>query len=308
MSYGELEKKVIELAAEHPVNIESIQALFDQGADPNAFDEYDESDPEDYELLFTACFDFYNAPNLYALLECFLKNGLDIKKYAERIISDLIYLGENDRFKMVQLIFDSLPGKIAMEKALESIAGEASFYNCNQEFYDGKRSPDWESNELYGLYELIKAYAIGEEYDGFKQLPDVINQKLISISVAGDWILADEEKMVYRYKDNTVFMIIQMEQDTLFIKNGFTAFINNNSNMKKQQNTFTLYAEDILKGEIVEKVCFNHYSINITDRRPQDGRIWLLSGKTVTLELSGGKEIVFVADIDSKNDTVFIHV
>lgn len=308
MSYSELENRIIELAGENPINIDEVKKLFDQGADPNAVDGWDENEQDYDDILFTDCTTLFDAPDYYQLLECFLKNGLDIKKYAERIIGDLIYMGDNDRFRLIQRIFDSLPERVSMQKALESVGEEASFYNCNPEFYKGNKSPEWESNDLEGMYELILAYENGDDYDGFKKLPEEINQKLLSVSVSGEVLQADEEKMVYRYKDNTVYMIIEMEQDTLIIKNGYAAFINSKEKFPKQKNAFTLYAESILKGEDVEQVSLHPYSFNVTDRYPEDGRVWYLDGRTLTVELSGGKKIVFTTSIDTDNDTVFLQV
>lgn len=308
MSYTEYENRIIELASEHPVNIDKIQECFDLGADPNALDSWSESDQDYLDFLFTDCFTLFDAPDLYPLLRCFLKNGLDINRFAEMIISDIIYLADNDRFRMIQLIFDSLSEKVSMQKALESVGDEASFYNCNPEFYKGKKTPEWESNDLDGLYEMIDAYEKGEAYDGFRKLPEVLNQKLLSISSSGDWISADTEKLVYQYKDNTVFMILEMERDTLIIKNGYAAFINNKHNLVKQKNEFTEYAAKSLTGAVVEKVSLHPYSINVSDRYPDDARNMFLNGRTVTVELSDGREIVFTTNIDTDNDTVYLQM
>ena len=310
MAFSELENRIIHLCSEDPINIEAVQRLFDQGADPNAVDDWDDFEQEYTDVLFTACIfeTQWDAPDFYPLLKCFLKNGLDIQRFADFIIGDLIFLGNNDRFRLTQLVFDHLSEKVSLKKALDKVGTEASFYNCNREFYNGEDSSDWEANDLDGLYELIEAYEKGEDYDGFKQLPKEINQKLVSIKISGNWISADEEKMVYRYKGNTVFMILELEQDVLIIRNGFTAFINNKSNMEKLSNDFSLRAESLLKGENVERVDFHPYSINVTEKYPQDGRTWFLDGRMVSIEFSGGKRIVFTTDNDAGNDTVFLQV
>ena len=99
-----------------------------------------------------------------------------------------------------------------------------------------------------------------------------------------------------------------MERDTLIIKNGYSAFINNRCSLKKQNNRFTVQAENLLKGEEVECVSLHPYSFNVSDRNPQDGRIQFLNGRMVNIEFSNGKKIVFTTSIDTNNDTVFLQV
>ena len=161
MAYGELENRIIIASMKSPINLSEIQDLFDQGADPNAVDDWDEKEQEYEETLFIGCITsaLWEGPDLYPLLECFIKNGLDVQRFAELILKDLIYVGPNSsRIKMAQLILDHLPNRIDMTNVLETVAGEESFYRCcgsDTDFVDDDR----EAKDLWGLYEFLDAYA-----------------------------------------------------------------------------------------------------------------------------------------------------
>ncbi len=55
MAYGELEIQILELSPDDPVDLEAVQKIFDQGADSNAVDDWNEVEQEYEETLFTGC-------------------------------------------------------------------------------------------------------------------------------------------------------------------------------------------------------------------------------------------------------------
>lgn len=165
MAYGELENRILRASMKNPIDLSEIQNLFDQGADPNAVDDWNEDEQKYEETLFTGC--IFETPwdgeNLYPLLECFIKNGLDVQRQAELLLKDLIYVGPNSsRIKMAQLILEHLPNRIDMTHVLETVAGEESFYRCcgsNTDFVDDDR----EAEDLRCFYEFLDAYAMAED-------------------------------------------------------------------------------------------------------------------------------------------------
>lgn len=137
MALGKLENKILDLVNNKIINIVEVEKLFEQGANPNALEDekVDKGwDGDNYwSTFFSDCIfaSQEKEPDLFPLLELFIKYGLDVNKYGPSIIGDFHFIrGNNDIYEMTKIMLDKMDRKTNIHEALSGIGVEAAHLNC----------------------------------------------------------------------------------------------------------------------------------------------------------------------------------
>lgn len=300
---GKLENEIIEMVNSKKIELAKIDELFNIGANPNAL-EYAEPD-EDFDCdiywatLFSECIfsSQEKGADLYPLLKSFIKYGLDVNKFGASIIGDFTFVvGKSDIYEMTKLILENMDKNINVNQALSGIGLEESFLNCSFDNRDG------ESNDLFGLYELIDAFSHNKAYKSFYRLPKKINEKFVKINVNGDFVVLDKNKIAVKSEKDKMCMIskIMMEKNTLIIEDNYGVYINNeDQNKYDDDNIFTINANEYFKKEKIINLKFKHYQVKLSAKSFAQGRV-------VTINFTNNKKLVYKEDADNNLESIEI--
>lgn len=296
MALNKLENEILELVNNSKIDILKVEELFKSGANPNAL-EYDEpdkgfNDDTYWSTLFSECIfaSQEKEPDLYPLLELFIKYGLDANKYGTSIIGDFHFIGgKSDIYEMTKLMLDNMDRKTDMGEALSGIGTEDSYLTCSFDNMDS------ESNDLFGLYELIDAFKNNKPYKSFYKLPKKINEKFIKLNINGNFVILDKNKVAVKSEKSKMCMIskIEMEKNTLIVEDNYGVYINNEDQNNYEDNVFTKYANEYLKNEKIIDLKFKHYQIGLSPTSHAQGRV-------VTINFTNGKKLVYEEDVEDK--------
>ncbi len=284
------------------IDINEIENLFQQGANPNALEDLnpdkDFNDCTYWATFFSECIfsSQEKNPDLYPVLELFIKYGLDVDKYGSSILSDFHFINNgSDTYRMCKLLLDNMSNCIDVSTALSSIGTEESYLNCS--FND----MDFESNELFGLYTMIESFSKNNSYNHFYKLPKKINEKFVKLNVSGDFITLDKNKITVKSEKNRMCMIskIEMQENSLIVEDNYGVYINNKDEHKFVDNIFTKYANEYLKNETIISVEFKHYQFTVAPKT-------FIQGRTAIINLTNDKKIVYEEDTDNKLEIIKI--
>ena len=299
---GALEKEIIKLVDNKIINLEKVEVLFKNGANPNALEYINPdkgfNDDTYWDTLFSECiFEAQDKkPNLYPLLEMFIKYGLDVNKYGPSIIGDFHFvMGKSNIFEMTKLILDKMDKNIDISQALSNIGTEESYLNC---CFDDM---DYESNDLFGLYELIVAFANNKPYKSFYRLPRKLNEKFMKLDIGGVFVTLEKNKVTVKSDKHKMCMIskIQMEKNTLIVEDNYGVYINNEDQNEYKDNVFTEYANKHFKNEKIIDLTFKHYQIELSPTSHAQGRV-------VTINFTNHKKLVYDEDSNNNLETIEI--
>ena len=300
MALNRLENEIIELVNNKKIDVFKAEELFKAGANPNAL-EYDEPDrPFDDEFLWSTFFSecVYASqeknPDLYPLLELFIKYGLDTNKYGPSIIGSFIFIGENnDIYEMTKLMLNNMDNKTDVDRALSQIGTEESFLGLFDDTYS-------ESNDLFGLCELIEAFADNKPFNSFYRLPKKINEKFIKFNVSGDFVILNRNKVaVSESSEKPMISKIEMEKNDLIVIDNYGVYINNDDQNKFEDNVFTEYANYNFKDEKIIDLKFKHYEVELSPTS-------YLTVRVVIINFTNNKRLVYEEDINNKLETIKI--
>ena len=291
MALNKLEKELVKLVYNsRKIDIMKVEKLFKLGANPNALEcnepEHSWDDEIYWETLFSECIlaSQEKNPDLYPLLELFIKYGLDVNKYGPSIIGDLYFVSDNnDIYELTKLILNNINRNVDLSLSLFSIGMEESYLNCAFDDMDN------ESNELFGVIELINAFTNNKPYKSFYKLPKKINEKFTKLSINGDFVVLDQKKVAVKYEKSKMNMItkIDMEKNTLIIKDNYSVYINNEDQNEYEDNIFTKYANQYFKNEKIVDLKFKHYSVEVDPKT-------LVSGRVVTINFTNNRAITII--------------
>lgn len=302
MALNKLENDILKLVDNNKIDILKVEELFKQGANPNALecDEADKGFNDDiyWSTLFSECI-FASQdkhPNLYPILELFIKYGLDADKYGASIISDFHFIHEgSDIYEMTKLMLDNMDKNTDVGEALSGIGTEESYLNCS---FDDM---DYESNDLFGLCVLIESFEKHEPYKSFYRLPKIIDEKFKGIQLNGDFILLGKNKVAVKSEKNKICMFskIEMEKNTLIVEDNYGVYINNEDIHEYTNNDFTKYANEYFKDEKILDLKFKHYEVKLSPKSFAQGRV-------VTINFSNNKKLIYEEDIENNLETLEI--
>lgn len=302
MALNILENKILELANNNIINIKEVEDLFKQGANPNALDD-DKPDKgwdgdEYWSTFFSEC--IFAAqdkePDLFPLLELFIKYGLDVNKYGPSIIGDFHFIrGKSDIYEMTKIMLNKMDRTNNIHEAISGIGTESSYLNCSFDDMDA------ESNDLLGLCIMLESFSENKPYKSFYRLPKKINELFKNIKITGEFVILEKNKVAVKSKKSefSMFSKIEMEKNNLIVEDNYTVYINNEDTHEYQENIFTEYANDYFKNEKVIDLKFKHYEIELSPNSHAQGRV-------VTINFTNNKKLVYEEDIDNSLATIEI--
>lgn len=302
MALNILENKILELVDNNPINIKEVEKLFKQGANPNALDD-DKPDQgwdgdEYWSTFFSEC--IFTAqdkePDLFPLLELFIKYGLDVNKYGPSIIGDFHFIrGNSDIYEMTKIILNKMDKKTDIHEGISRIGTESSYLNCSFDDMDA------ESNDLLGLCIMFESFSENKSYKSFYRLPKKINELFKKIIITGNFVILDKNKVAVKSNksETCMFSKIEMEKNTLIVEDNYAVYINNDDTHEYQENVFTEYANEYFKNEKVIDLKFKHYQVELSPTSHAHGRV-------VTINFTNNKKLVYEEDIDNNLETIEI--
>lgn len=171
MGYKSLEDRILGLSEEEKIDIDKVQTAFSEGADPNAVERNGSDRMMDWDTLFGDCvrYNYYEHANLVELLECFLRNGLDVDLLGSLILSAFVCMNNQDMYRLAQIILGRMKAGSAVEDALEKI--RMVLFSRTGVTDVAERG----QNDLYGLYRLNGVVIFG----------DRINFHISKLGIAG---------------------------------------------------------------------------------------------------------------------------
>lgn len=303
MALGKLENEILALMNSEIIDINKVEELFKNGADPNALED-DEPDLDfdnniHWSTFFTSCIfsTLQNNPDFYPLLEVFIKYGLDVNKYGSSLIDDFHFISDRcDIYEMTKLVLNHVTDRTKIEPALSSIDTVESWLNCNID-----EICDAESNDFYGLYVLVESFLNNIPYNSFYRLPKQINEEFKNIYVNGNFVVIEKNKLSAKYNENknALNTKIVLKNNTLIVKDYHSVYINNDDIHNYIENEFTDYANSHFKNEKVIDIKFKHFEVELSPDLCAQGRM-------VTISFTNKKELKYMEDTEHNLVTVEI--
>lgn len=303
MALGELENKILELVNSEIIDINKVEELFKNGADPNALEDdepyLDFDNNIHWSTFFTSCIfsTQQNNPDFYPLLEIFIKYGLDVNIYGSSLIGDFHFISEScDIYEMTKLVLNNVTDKPKIKPALSSIDTVESWLNCNID-----EICDAESNDFYGLYVLVESFLNNKPYNSFYRLPKHINESFKNIFVSGNFVSINKNKLSVKINEfeKSATTKIVMENNTLIVQDNHSVYINNDDTHTYEENEFTDYANSYFKNEKVIDIKFKHFEVNLSpDLCAQD--------RAVTINFTNNKKLKYA--VETENNLITIEV
>lgn len=302
MALGKLENKILDLVNNKTINVVEVEKLFKQGANPNALedDKVDKGwDGDDYwSTFFSECIfaSQEKEPDLFPLLELFIKYGLDVNKYGPSIIGDFHFIrGNNDIYEMTKIMLDKMDRKTNIHEAISGIGVESSYLNCSFDCMDA------ESNDLLGLCIMLEDFTKNKPYKSFYKLPKKINEEFKRINIKGDFVVLEKNKIAVDSKSSRNYFItkIEMNNHDLIVEENCDVYINDEDDEEFTENIFTQYANEYFKGEKIVDLKFKHYEVELDPKTHAQGRV-------VTINFTNNKKLVYEEDTDKNLETVEI--
>ncbi len=221
------------------------------------------------------------------LLKIFIDNGLDVDKYINNILGDIQFTYDRENFiPMVQLLLENLKSKksINLEKALDGIGTEESYYNCCTVDHEY-------ANILSTMYEMIEKYV--ERNDNPKKYAifnEIFEQEIISINLYYDDLKIDNSN---KFIADNVDIFIKCEKDKLDILNKYI-FINNNKEVSKYEKLDkNSYFEKKLKEKLIgQKIIDIKLKNKIKDLAPKT------HANITVIEITLSNQCKFIIDMD----------
>lgn len=302
MALGKLENEILELVDNKEIDIKKIGELFKQGANPNALEEEKPDEGWDgdtyWATLFSECIFAAQSkePDLYPLLELFIKNGLDVNKYGPSIISDFHFIsGKSNLYEMTKLLLNNMDRTIDIHEAISGIGTESSYLNCSFDNMDA------ESNDLLGLCVMLESFSECKPYKSFYKLPKKINELFKKIKISGDFVILEKNKVAVKSSksDFCMFSKIEMDKNTLIVEDNYAVYINNEDTHEYEENIFTDFANKYFKNEKIIDIRFKHYEVELSPTSHAQGRV-------VTINFTNSKKLVYEEDIENNLETIEI--
>lgn len=301
MALGELENKMLELVNSEIIDINKVEELFKNGANPNALEDdepdLDFDDNIHWSTFFTTCIFSaqQNNSDFYSLLEVFIKYGLDVNKYGSSLIDDFHFISDScDIYEMTKLVLNHVTDRTKIEPALSSINTVESWLNCNID-----EICDAESNDFYGLYVLVESFLNNIPYNSFYRLPKQINEEFKNIYVNGNFVSINKNKLSVKINklEKSATTKIVMENNTLIVQDNHSVYINNDDTHTYEENEFTDYANSYFKNEKVIDIKFKHFEVELSpDLCAQD--------RAVTINFTNNKKLKYAVDIENNLITI----
>ena len=301
MTLGILENKILELVDNKIIDVDKVEDLFKKGANPNAL--WDEKvdrgwDGDEYwSTFFSECIfaSQEKEPNLFPLLELFIKYGLDVNKYGPSIIGDFHFIrGNNDIYEMTKIMLDKMDRKTNIHEAISGIGVESSYLNC---CFDNM---DAESNDLLGLCIMLENFTKNKPYKSFYRLPKKINKYFKKIHVKGEFVTLEKNKIAVESKSKSYLITkIEMENHDLVVEENCDVYINDEDDEEFTENIFTQYANEYFKGEKIVDLKFKHYEVEVDPTTHAQGRV-------VTINFTNNKKLIYDEDIENRLETIEI--
>ena len=292
MSLNKLENDILNLVNRKNIDVRKVNELFKSGANPNALSN-DEVETFNscsyYSTFFSECIfeSQENTPDLFPLLKCFIENGLDVNKYGPSIIGDFHFIhGNSDIYKMTKYMLNHMDKNNPVEQALDSIGTEESYYNCSLK-------NDFASNELASIYELIKAFSKGNEFNNIYSWKTIIGEKVKEINISGTNCIIDDNTFICSSLNSEMKTLIECESNKLYILDNDIAFVNNSALIDNKSKKFSKYLTDNLKGEVIENVCFEHTEFIDAPRS-------YIQDRNIIISFSNNKKILYKYLINEK--------
>lgn len=302
MALGKLENKILDLVDNKTINVVEVEKLLEQGANPNALedDKVDKGwDGDDYwSTFFSECIfaSQEKEPDLFPLLELFIKYGLDVNKYGPSIIGDFHFIrGNSDIYEMTKIMLDKMDRKTNINEAISGIGVESSYLNCSFDCMDA------ESNDLLGLCIMLEDFTKNKPYKSFYRLPKKINEEFKRINIKGDFVVLEKNKIAVDSKSARNYFItkIEMKNHDLIVEENCDVYINDEDDEEFTENIFTQYANEYFKGEKIVDLKFKHYEVELDPNTHAQGRV-------VTINFTNNKKLVYEEDTDKNLETLEI--
>ena len=301
MTLGILENKILELVDNKIIDVDKVEDLFKKDANPNAL--WDEKvdrgwDGDEYwSTFFSECIfaSQEKEPNLFPLLELFIKYGLDVNKYGPSIIGDFHFIrGNNDIYEMTKIMLDKMDRKTNIHEAISGIGVESSYLNC---CFDNM---DAESNDLLGLCIMLENFTKNKPYKSFYRLPKKINKYFKKIHVKEEFVTLEKNKIAVESKSKSYLITkIEMENHDLVVEENCDVYINDEDDEEFTENIFTQYANEYFKGEKIVDLKFKHYEVEVDPTTHAQGRV-------VTINFTNNKKLIYDEDIENRLETIEI--
>ncbi len=303
MALGKLENEILALMNSEIIDINKVEELFKNGADPNALED-DEPDLDfdnniHWSTFFTSCIfsTLQNNPDFYPLLEVFIKYGLDVNKYGSSLIDDFHFISNScDIYEMTKLLLNHVTDRDKIKPALSSINTVESWLNCNID-----EICDAESNDFYGLYVLVESFLNNKPYNTFYRLPKQINEEFNNLYVNGNFVSINKNKLsvkINKFEKSATTKIV-MKTNTLVVQDNHSVYINNDDTHTYEENEFTDYANSHFKNEKVIDINFKHFEVELSpDLCAQD--------RAVTINFTNNKKLKYAVDIENNLITIEI--
>lgn len=204
--------------------------------------------------------------NLYSLLLCFLRNELDIKKYANSIISDFHYIFPRTQnvYGMTKLILQSIKEHIDITVAKNHIEDEIDYLLWNLNKADS--ASYCSSSYFQGILKILENYEKGKIYYGINDCKIAIGKRLKNIFIDGTPTKVTRNRIEFRKNNKAPTLrtkLVFTKQKSLILEDDDIIYCNK-FDTTLGENIFTKTTTNFLHGEKLTEILFTKASCNMS--------------------------------------------